>query len=217
MSLNFLITGTEVRAGKTMIGCALAFAFKVRGMRVGVMKPIATGCVETDGMLVSADSAALLASASSDLPMELVSPFRYRPASPSTDPTSAPNFDRIVEAYRKIASRSDVMIVEDSSGLATPIDSSHDFADLAIELKLEAILLVADQGGFIEAAARVSDYTTRRGVAMRGFILNALNREASANVEQAAEAVARTTGLSSLGTVRFKEPMSLAIVKQLLK
>ncbi len=65
-----------------MLGCALAFAFKVRGMRVGVMKPIATGCVEAHGVLASADGAALIASASSDLPIELVSPYRYRAATP---------------------------------------------------------------------------------------------------------------------------------------
>jgi len=49
MALNFLISGTAPRAGKTMVGCALAFASKVRAMRVGVMKPVQTGCVERDG------------------------------------------------------------------------------------------------------------------------------------------------------------------------
>lgn len=199
-----------------MLGCALAFAFKVRGMRVGVMKPITTGCAETNGALVSADGVALTASASSDLPIDLVSSYRYRSASPSTDPAFAPNFDRIVEAYRAISALSDATIIEDSGGLAAPIDSSHDFAALAVALKLEMILVVANRGEFVGAAARVSDYAARRGVATRGFVLNALSREASAMVEQNAEAVARRTGMSGLGTVRFKEPVSLAIVERLL-
>ncbi len=78
------------------------------------------------------------------------------------------------------------------------------------------ILVVANQAGFVKSAARIAEYATRRGIAMRGFVLNALSREASAMVEQDAEAVARTTGMSGLGTVRFKEPVSLAIVERLL-
>src|SRR5260370_40860742 len=82
MAFNFLITSTDTRIGKTMVGCALAFALKVRGMRVGVMKPVETGCVEANGALVSADGPALIASASSDLPIELVTPHRYSAPSP---------------------------------------------------------------------------------------------------------------------------------------
>ena len=78
MPLNFLLTGTDIRVGKTTVGCALAFAFKVRAMRVGVMQPVATRCTERDGVLVPLDAAALVASASAMLPMELVSPYRYR-------------------------------------------------------------------------------------------------------------------------------------------
>ena len=44
MTSRLLITGTDTGVGKTMVGCALAFALKVRGLRVGVMKPAETGC-----------------------------------------------------------------------------------------------------------------------------------------------------------------------------
>jgi AAA domain len=67
MAFNFLISGTGPGVGKTMVGCALAFAFKVRSMRVGVMKPVQTGCREREGVLAPEDAASLLAAASSDL------------------------------------------------------------------------------------------------------------------------------------------------------
>lgn len=216
MSRNFLITGTDARVGKTMLGCALAFAFKVRGMRVGVMKPLAFGCVEDRGTLVSADGAALVASASSDLSMDLVSPYRFRTMQFASGSALSPDFDRIVEAHQEIALRSDVIIVEDTGGLAGSIGENHDFADLAIELGLEPIVVVTNQGGFVEASARVADYATRRGVTIRGFVLNVLSRESSVTVEQDAQAVAQRTGMSCIGMVRFKEPVSLAIVEQLV-
>jgi dethiobiotin synthetase len=221
MPPNFLITGTDTRVGKTTVGCALAFAFKVRGMRVGVMQPVATGCTARDGVLMPADAAALLASASADLPLELVAPYRYQSqlapvAAAAADGASPPDFAAICAAYRQIATSSDVMLVEESGGLAAPLDWHHNFADFALEAKLEPLLVVANRGGFISAAALTIDYAARRGIPVRGFILNALDRDASAGVERDAQAVTRTTGTDCLGTVRFKEPLSLAIVERLL-
>ena len=182
MPANFLLTGTDTRVGKTTVGCALAFAFKVRAMRVGVMQPVATGCAERDGVLMPSDGAALVASASADLPMELVSPYRYRSslapaAAAEADGASPPDFAAICRAYREIAALSDVTLVEESGGLAAPLDWRHNFADLALELKLEVLLVVANRGGFINAAALTIDYAARRGIPVRGFILNALDRD----------------------------------------
>ncbi len=237
--MHFLITGIGTRVGKTMLGCALAFAFKVRGMRVGVMKPVETGCVEANGALVPADGSGLIASASSDLPIDLVSPYRYRAAlAPAAAAeavnASPPSFDAICRAYREIAARSDVTIVEDCGGLAAPIDRNNDYADLALALGLELIFIVANHTrrsetepstrvrelrsgtDFISAATLATEYAMRRCIRIRGLILNALDSESSACVERDANFVARATRVSCLGTVRFKEPVSLAIVEQLL-
>jgi dethiobiotin synthetase len=190
-------------------------------MRVGVMKPVETGCSSNTGGLVAADGAALIASASSDLPLDLVSPYRYRsPMAPvvaaEADGASLPSFATIVSAYREIAARSDVTIVEDSGGLAAPIEWERNYGDLALELKLEVILVVANRASFINAAALTLDYAARRGIPMRGFILNALDRDASASVDRDAAAIVRLTGAVCLGMVRFKEPLGLAIVERLL-
>jgi dethiobiotin synthase len=249
--MRLLLTGTDTRVGKTMLGCALAFAFKVRGMRVGVMKPVETGCAEANGALVPSDGPALIASASSDLPIALVSPYRYRSTLPpaaaaEADNASPPNFNELCRIHRDIAARSDVTIVEDCGGLAAPIDWNNDYADLALALGLELIFVVANHtrrsetepsmgGGrvgesrpesrvrelrsgsdFISAARLATEYAMRRGLRISGFILNALDRESSTSVQRDADFVARATRVFCLGTVRFKEPISLAIVEQLL-
>jgi dethiobiotin synthetase len=129
MADHFLICGADSGVGKTMAGCALAFAFKVRGRRVGVMKPVETGCLESNGILLPSDGPALVSSASSDLPPELVSPCCYRsPLAPAAaaeaDGTALPSFASLCGAYREIAARGDVTIVEDSGGLAAPSTGS---------------------------------------------------------------------------------------------
>src|SRR5579871_2589929 len=120
MTRGVLITATEAAAGKTLIGCALAFAAHARGMRVGIMKPIATGCREVNGVLEAADARGLAYAAASNLPMELISPYRYREAMGAED-VAALDVLEIADAYRKIAARNDFVIVEGFDAIATPI------------------------------------------------------------------------------------------------
>jgi dethiobiotin synthetase len=220
----FMVSGTGPRAGRTTVGCALAFALKVRGLRVGVIKPAATGCAERNGVLAADDAAALLAAASSDLPLELAAPWCARsPLAPmdaaQADAVDAPDYAAIERALGEIANRSDVVIVEDSYGLAAKLDPTRDFADLARAHRLELILVIgvsATRPGFADAAKRALEYADARGIAVRGAILNALDAQANATIAQDADAVGRATGVRVLGTMRFKEPLSLAIVEQLL-
>ena len=65
---SFLITGTGARVGKTTVGCALGFAMRARGLRVGVMKPVDT--------LESQDVDALALAVGSTIPPELLCPYR---------------------------------------------------------------------------------------------------------------------------------------------
>jgi dethiobiotin synthetase len=221
MAQRFIISGTGPGAGRTTVGCALAFAFKARGMRVGIMKPAATGCVERDGVLAADDAASLLAGASSDLPLDLVSPYRYRSAlapweAARADGTAPPDYAAIDRALRQIETRSDAVIVEDTHGLAAKLDAAHDFADLARAHGLELILVVGHRAGYTRDAIDALEFAGLHGIAVRGVILNALDREGSAAIVSDAEVLARATGARILGTVRFKEPLSLAIVQQLL-
>lgn len=165
---GYILSGTGPGAGRTTVGCALAFAFKVRGLRVGVMKPVATGCVECNGAIAADDATALIAAASSDLPLDLAAPYRYRsPLAPldaaRADGLAAPDFARIDRALREIESRSDIVIVEDTHEMAAKIDASHDFADLATARELELILVVGRRAGFIDAAKDALEFAATRG------------------------------------------------------
>jgi dethiobiotin synthetase len=221
MAHRFIISGTGPRAGRTTVGCALAFAFKVRALRVGVMKPIATGCVVRDGLPAADDAAALIAAGSADFALEFISPYRYRsPLTPieaaQADGVAAPDFTIIDRTLGQIESRSDMVIVEDTHGLATRLEATKDFADLAIAHGLELILVVARRAGYLDDAIAALDFARRRDVPIRGAILNALAPATPAEIERDSDAFVRTTDVRLLGTMRFKEPLSLAIVEQLL-
>jgi dethiobiotin synthetase len=219
MAHRFIISGTGPRAGRTTVGCALAFAFKVRALRVGVMKPIATGCVVRDGLPAADDAAALIAAGSADFALEFISPYRYRsPLTPieaaQADGVAAPDFTIIDRTLGQIESHSDVVIVEDTHGLATRLEATKDFADLAIAHGLELILVVAP--GYVDDAIAALDFAQRRKAPIRGAILNALAAATPVDIDRDADALALAIGAPLLGTMRFKEPLSLAIVEQLL-
>jgi dethiobiotin synthetase len=221
MEAQFLICGTGPRSGKTMAGCALAFAFKVRGLRVGVMKPVATGCA-VSGAIASADDAeALAAAASSELSSERICLFRYATAD---NPLSAaildgappPDYSSIAEGVRAIQDSNDAVIVEEAWCLDATIDGIHDYGSLATDCGLELILVAARRDGFVAEAARIAEHARQRNLRWRGMILNCPAPASPAEVTRDAGRLAQAVQIPLLGTVRYKEPLGLAIVRSLL-
>ena len=59
MAVGLFITGTSTGVGKTYVGALIARELHAAGKRVGVYKPVASGCELCDGKLVSPDAVAL--------------------------------------------------------------------------------------------------------------------------------------------------------------
>lgn len=221
MGRRFLITGTDIGVGKTTVGCALGFAFRARGMRVGVMKPVETGCAEVGGKLDAADARALALAASSALPLELTCPYRYRaklapPAAADLDHLPPPDLDKIARCFREIAADSDAVLVESAGTIATPISANSDFADLASMLGLEIVVVVGNRAGCVGAAVLTLNYAASRGLITAGYILCDIEPDASRAEDENEAALIRLASAPYLGRMRHREPLAKAIVELLL-
>jgi dethiobiotin synthetase len=221
MASALLITGTDTGVGKTMVGCALAFAMKVRGLRVGVMKPAETGCTEGTNGLIADDAMALRASASAIHSMDVICPYRYRsPLAPAAaaeiDRLPPPDPGRIASIFERIAADSDVVLVEGAGGIAVPVTWDFNYADLARALDLKVILVVANRLGCLNSTLLSIDYAARKNVPVSGYILNDAEPASSAAARTNADSLRRLTGVPAFGVVRYKEPLPLAIVERLL-
>jgi dethiobiotin synthetase len=221
VSGRLLITGTDTGVGKTMVGCTLAFALKVRGLRVGVMKPAETGCPHESGSLLPNDAVALRASASAAHPLEMICPYRYpSPLAPAAaaevDGLPPPDPKEVGRLFERIAADSDVVLVEGAGGIAVPLAWDFNYADLAAALDLEIILVVANRLGCLNAAVLSIDYAARRQTPVRGYILNDVEPVSSPAARTNADSLRRLTGVPALGSVRHKEPLPFGIVKELL-
>ena len=227
MRHGILITGTEVGVGKTLIGCALAFAAHARGMRVGVMKPIETGCREVAGLLEPADARGLAYAAACDLPIDLICPYRYRsplapPAAAEADDVAPPDLLEIAEVYRKISARSDFVIVEGIGGIATPIawGAAHsrvkDSTDLARTLDVDIVMVAKNSAGCLNASMLTIYHAQSRGLGIVGLILNDVDATASPAGDTNLESLRKMTEVPILGRVRFKQPVTREIIDTLL-
>ncbi len=179
---GLFITGTDTDVGKTVVTAALAHAFKQRGMSVGVMKPVATGCRRgPGGRLISSDVEQLLRASGAADPVELVSPYRFAPpAAPlvaaaeasSAVPPSVISLDRVEEAFHQLARRHDFVLVEGIGGLLVPLNEKQTVADLARRLGLP-VLIVARAGlGTLNHTLLTIETARSAGLDIFGVVLN---------------------------------------------
>jgi dethiobiotin synthetase len=193
MARGFLITGTGVRVGKTTVGCALGFAMRARGMRVGVMKPVDT--------LDSQDAQALALAVGSTMPMELICPFRYHADSALAE---ASDLAHIARCFDEIAAQNDVMLVESANMI--------DFADLAATLNLEVIVVVGNRPECVDATTRTIQRCEDRSLKIAGYIL--CDCDPVTEVDEVS--VRELVGRLYLGRMRHREPLARTIVEKLV-
>lgn len=213
MRRGIFIAGTDFGVGKTLIGCALAFAAHARGMRVGVMKPVAIGCREASGILECDDIRGLAYASACNLPMNLTCPYRYRDVDELA--ASPPDLVEIADACRRIASQSDFMIVEGFGGIASPIayDRVTDSTDLARALNLDVLIVADNRAGCIGDARLAIAHAQSRGLAVAGIILN----DTVFTMEEGnLDLLRKVTDAPMLGRVRHQQPVPRTIIDPIL-
>ncbi len=176
---GIFITGTDTDVGKTVIAAGLALVLRAQGIRVGVMKPIATGCLNFGKRLVSADAAFLMEAAENEW-TAYTSPARFKhPVSPnvaSEIEKKEVDLDQIRRAYAELEKNYDFIIVEGIGGLMVPINPKYYVTDLIREFRLP-ILVVSKPGlGTINHTLLTIDAARIRGLEIKGIVFNRVPR-----------------------------------------
>src|SRR3569833_4524778 len=73
------VTGTDTGVGKTVVAAGLVRGLVEQGLRVGVMKPVASGSERTPKGLRNEDALALMAASNVAVPYEWVNPYCFEP------------------------------------------------------------------------------------------------------------------------------------------
>jgi dethiobiotin synthetase len=178
MAAGLFITGTGTGVGKTYVAALIARALHEGGARVGVYKPVASGCELRGGKLVSPDAVALWKAAGQPGMLEQVCPQMF--AAPLAPHLSARAEGRQVDAgelRRGIdywRETSDFVIVEGAGGLMSPVSDDVYNAVLADEFGFPLIVVASNELGTINATLQtlITAATYRDGLNVAGVVLN---------------------------------------------
>jgi len=187
---GLFVTGTDTGAGKTLVSAAIVRALVTRGVRVGVYKPAETGCRTRDGAtaatLVGEDGELLAAAAGQPPPSyggaEVSSYLLRQPAAPLVAAeTEGTRIDpaRMVADFERIAASSDFVVVEGAGGLLVPIAEGFTYRELARELGLPLLCVVASRLGCINHAMLTIEAIEAAGLELRGYVVNQSSGDAS--------------------------------------
>jgi dethiobiotin synthetase len=211
---GLFVTGTDTGVGKTLIAGAIAKILTDKGLKVGVFKPIATGCKHSWDGLISDDTEFLSYCANSNFSPSTINPISYRtPAAPIVSAAcdgSAIDFDRIAAAYKDICQNSDIVIVEGIGGVRVPLTEEFDLLDLAVEFALPAVIVARPNLGTINHTLMTIDCVRAAKLKIAGVVINGYKAtESTAAEDTAPEVIAQCSGADILSVVPFDETVDI--------
>lgn len=175
---GLFFTGTDTGVGKTYVASLVAASLRASGVRVGVYKPAASGCMRHGDELISEDAIRLWEAAGKPGELDAVCPQRF-------EAPLAPHLAARRE-HRQIDPRllrtgldywlgcSDVVVVEGAGGLMSPLGDDEYVADLAHDFGYPLVVVAANVLGVINQTLQtlISAATFRDGLPIAGVILN---------------------------------------------
>jgi len=176
---GFFITGTDTGVGKSVIATALVRGFVAQGLRVAVMKPVASGSQRTPDGLRNDDALALLAASNVPAPYALINPYCFEPPiSPhiaAQESEIGVDLHHVRGNFETLAGMADLTIVEGAGGWLAPISSAASIQELALELGLPVLLVVGMRLGCINHARLTKLAIEACGAQLAGWVANAVD------------------------------------------
>lgn len=180
MTKGYFITGTGTGVGKTLVSCALLYAFGARGRTAVGMKPVVAGCDNGQYM----DVELLLAASTVAAPREQVNPYALIP--PIAPHIAARQVGVTIDVktiYRacfELQKIANLVIVEGTGGFLVPLNEYQDGADMARALGFPVILVVGMQLGCLNHALLTAKVVRGTGLRLAGWVANRIDPEMAA-------------------------------------
>lgn len=183
MKGGYFITGTDTGVGKTIVTAAILRSFIKKGLKVGAMKAIETGCLNKDGILLPTDGMFLRDMAEMSDSIDLITPLRFEnPLSPFVAAkleNSEVEIDRVFKAFDALRKKYDFIVVEGVGGLMVPLRKEEKkkatfyfVRDLIKELGLSAIIITKPTLGTLNHTILTIEALKSKKIPIKGYIIN---------------------------------------------
>jgi len=195
---GIFVTGTDTGVGKTIISAALARALVNRGMDVGVLKPFSSGAWEDTKLLKKA--------AKVKDSLKTITPYYFKhPLAPYASlqlerrKINPKNLKKMIREAKH-----NYWIVEGIGGALVPVTERFDALDIAKSLHLPVLIVGRLSLGTLNHTLLTVREVQRRGLRLKGIILNAIPKKNAGLAEKTNPNVLRNLSKTKiLGTVPF--------------
>jgi dethiobiotin synthetase len=199
--MKLLVTGTDIRVGKTWVGCALARALVEADKQVVAIKPVETGCSGQPSK--SEDGVRLARATGQSQPAHAILrlPDPIAPVLSSERAGAEIDFDALVLKIERYAEGVEYALVEGAGGLLAPITWEWNMADVARALGASALVVAADRLGTINHTLLTLSALELAGIPCAGVVLTTPGKpgkKKDRSVGSNAAAIARLSGLDRI-------------------
>jgi dethiobiotin synthetase len=205
---GLFVTGTDTGVGKSIVTGGLAGLLRKKGVKVGVMKPVETGCLHDDGSFLPTDAQFLKDMSGVGAPLEEIVPYRFKePLAPSVAAEREGitiDSNHLVKKFEHISRYHDVMLVEGAGGLLVPLYQKFLFIDLVKRFKLPVLIVSRATLGTINHTLLTVRAARAEKVPVAGIVINNLSSERSVASETNPEVIARLADVPVWGVVPYQ-------------
>ena len=172
---SLFVTGTDTDVGKTCVSASIVKNLRDMDIDVGVMKPFASGHKKNSNSLPQ-DVEILMKYSGSQDTIDLVNPYFFEiPTSPYDAAkilVQKINLQKVIDAYNKLLSSHDLVIVEGIGGLMTPITQNYFVSNLISELDIDTIIVMGSKLGTVNHTLLTYEHCKQMHLKLKGFIIN---------------------------------------------
>lgn len=218
---TYFVTGTDTGVGKTIAAAAILEAAKAAGKRTIAMKPIASGCNQTDQGLRNEDALMLQAAITEELAYDSINPIALEPAiAPHVAAQQAGKnitAQRLVGFCRGLQIRpADLMLVEGAGGWRVPLNDRESYSAVPRELGLDVILVVPLKLGCINHAMLTAEAIRADGLFLAGWVANHPEAEVMDCEQETLNYLSTHIGAACLGVLPWMESTPVARLPEVL-
>ena len=172
---SLFVTGTDTDVGKTCVSASIVKNLRDMDIDVGVMKPFASGHKKNSNSLPQ-DVEILMKYSGSQDTIDLVNPYFFEiPTSPYDAAkilVQKINLQKVIDAYNKLLSSHDLVIVEGIGGLMTPITQNYFVSNLISELDIDTIIVMGSKLGTVNHTLLTYEHCKQMHLKLKGFVIN---------------------------------------------
>lgn len=204
---GFFVSGTDTGVGKTLVAGLLAAGLAARGVNVGVMKPLESGCRRENGRLVPQDALFLKEMAGADDDLDLICPYRLeKPLAPGIAAEQEGvkvDLSAVARAYAELARRHEAVIVEGAGGLLVPVTPDLLAPYLIRMLDLPLLVIARARLGTINHTLLTVNEAGRWNLEVLGVVVNHTDELADPSAATNPQVMKRFLSVPIIGIVPY--------------